>query len=100
MRGKNSKGFSLIELLVVVAVVCVFLIVLLPALQSARAAARRASCVDNLKQTGLAMQNYAQAFGSLPLSMTLGEGHGNGHSAFTEILPFEDQTPLFNAYNF
>jgi prepilin-type N-terminal cleavage/methylation domain-containing protein len=100
MRGKRQSGFSLIELLVVVAVIWVFLIVLFPALQSARAAARRASCVNNLKQTGLALHNYAQAFGSLPLSMTFGEGHGNGHSAFTEILPFEDQTPLFNGYNF
>ena len=79
MRGKRQMGFSLIELLVVVALICVFLTVLFPALQHARAAARRESCINNLKQVGLAMHNYLAAFTSFPLSMTFGEGHGNGH---------------------
>jgi prepilin-type N-terminal cleavage/methylation domain-containing protein/prepilin-type processing-associated H-X9-DG protein len=100
MRGKSQRAFSLIELLVVLAVVCVVLAVLLPAVQSARAAARRASCASNLKQVGLALHNYAQALGTLPLSMTFGEGTGNGHSAFTQILPFEEQAALYNSYNF
>ena len=84
----SQRGFSLVELLVVTAVICVSLAMLLPAVQSARAAARRASCVNNLKQIGLATHNYATVWESLPLSMTLGEGHGNGQSAFTGILPF------------
>jgi prepilin-type N-terminal cleavage/methylation domain-containing protein/prepilin-type processing-associated H-X9-DG protein len=100
MRGKSQSGLSLIEFLVVVALICVLLTLLFPALQHARAAARRESCVGNLKRIGLAMHNYSQAIGSFPLSMTFGEGHGNGHSAFTEILPFAEQVALFNAYNF
>jgi prepilin-type N-terminal cleavage/methylation domain-containing protein/prepilin-type processing-associated H-X9-DG protein len=100
MRGKRQRGFSLIELLVAVAVTCVFLAFLLPVLQQARAAARRASCVNNLKQIGLATQNYSTALGSLPLGMTFGDGHGNGHSAFMQILPFEELAPLYNSYNF
>jgi hypothetical protein len=73
---------------------------LLPAVQIAKAAARRASCVNNLKQIGLATLNYSSAFETLPLAMTLGEGHGNGQSAFTGILAFAEQVALFNAYNF
>ena len=99
MRPYNRSGFTLIELLAVVAISCILLVFLLPAVQSARAGGR-ASCVDNLKQMGLAMQNYGAAFGTLPASMIIGPGHGNGHSAFTGILAFEDQVPLFNAYNF
>ena len=100
MRRNNGRGFTLVELLVVVAVVCVLAALLLPAVESARAAARRASCVNNLKQIGLALHNYESAFDSLPLSMSIGEGHGNGHSAFTSLLAFTEQVPLFNGYNF
>jgi prepilin-type N-terminal cleavage/methylation domain-containing protein/prepilin-type processing-associated H-X9-DG protein len=100
MRGKKPTAFTLIEILVVVAVIGVLLAVLFPAVQSARAAARQASCANNLKQIGLSMLNYEAAMGSFPLSMSFGEGHGNGHSAFTAILPYEDLVPLFNAYNF
>jgi type II secretory pathway pseudopilin PulG len=100
MRRKKPTAFTLIELLVVGAAVCVLLAVLFPAVQSARAAARQASCANNLKQIGLSMHNYSQVFGSLPLGMSFGNGHGNGHSAFTAMLPFEDLVPLFNGYNF
>ena len=100
MRRTYPRAFSLVELLVVVAVICVLLAILFPAVQSARAAARRASCVNNLKQIGLALHNYATVWESLPLSMTLGEGHGNGSSAFAGILPFVELAPLYNMYNF
>ena len=100
MRQNNARGFTLVELLVVAAVVSVLIAVLLPAVQFARATARRASCVNNMKQIGLAMHNYESAFGTLPMSLTIGEGHANGHSPFALILPFEELAPLYNNYNF
>ena len=100
MRRTFPRAFSLVELLVVVAVVCVLLAVLFPAVQSARAAARRASCINNLKQIALAFQNYATVWNSLPLSMSIGTGHGNGGSAFAGVLPFAELAPLYNMYNF
>ncbi len=102
-NARPRRGFTLIELLVVIAIIAVLIALLLPAVQAAREAARRAQCVNNLKQIGLATQNYHDQLGSYPpgnLTITNGQWDGPwwGWSAF--ILPQIEQSPLYNAINF
>ena len=96
MIRRDRKAFTLIELLVVIAIIAVLIGLLLPAVQAAREAARRAQCVNNLKQVGLAMHNYHDTHGALPPG-TRGCCEGTWQ-AF--ILPYLEQTALGNAYNY
>ena len=93
-RNRRRSGFTLIELLVVIAIIGVLIALLLPAVQAAREAARRAQCTNNLKQIGLAMHNYHDSNKVFPLA------RAGGFSAHSRLLQYMEQRPLFDALNF
>lgn len=102
----RTRGFTLIELLVVIAIIAVLISLLLPAVQSAREAARRMACGNNLKQLGLAMHQYENAHGVLPPSVVLDTNSSGavtwfgGWSAQGRILPYLEQNNAFSGINF
>jgi len=109
MRVK--RGFTLIELLVVISIIAVLISLLLPAVQSAREAARRIQCTNNLKQMALALHNYVSATGAIPPGIDntvtyLGNTPPSQLSTWTAwsaqslLLPYVEQGPLYNAANF
>ena len=102
----RHRAFTLIELLVVIAIIAVLIALLLPAVQSAREAARRIQCTNNLKQIGLGLHNYHDALGAFPpglisrIDRATGDNAGPGWGWASMILPQLEQAPIFNAINF
>jgi len=100
-----QKGFTLIELMVVIAIIAVLIALLLPAVQQAREAARRSECKNKLKQLGLALHNYHDTYRRFPYSSSGYAGNGLtvigvSHTWSEFILPYIDQAPLFNQLDF
>jgi prepilin-type N-terminal cleavage/methylation domain-containing protein/prepilin-type processing-associated H-X9-DG protein len=97
----NRRGFTLIELLVVIAIIAVLIALLLPAVQSAREAARRAQCTNNLKQLGLAAHNYISINNVYPSQSIQNTTTWSWEPSWVAaILPMMEQTPMYNAINF
>ena len=95
-QSGHLHGFTLVELLVVIAIIGVLVALLLPAVQAAREAARRTQCSNNLKQMGLAIQNYVSVHkGYFPR----GSPGPSRHGLFTYMLPFFEEANIYGGVN-
>jgi len=97
-RSKPLHGFTLVELLVVIAIIGILVALLLPAIQSAREASRRMSCVNNLKQQGLALQNHLSARKHFPAAVIM-VGLDFQDNANVKLLPYLEQGALDSIYD-
>jgi prepilin-type N-terminal cleavage/methylation domain-containing protein/prepilin-type processing-associated H-X9-DG protein len=112
MRFARCRGFTLVELLVVIAIIGILVALLLPAIQAAREAARRAQCMNGLKQLGLAAHNYMSAkkdvlpgglfqqANSDPPAHTAGSGSYQSDSFFVYLMPYLEQQQVYDNWKF
>ena len=98
----RRHGFTLMELLVVIAIIAVLIALLLPAVQQAREAARRSQCKNNLKQIGLAIHNYVDAYRVVPPGACIdlnvsATGNNGSWGVHGRLLPYLEQASLYNS---
>ncbi len=99
----SPRGVHAVELLVVIAIIGILIALLLPAVQMAREAARRAQCSNNLKQLGLAVQNYHDSFNKMPYGARAqgnsATGYTWGNSFWVGLLPYAEGTAISQQWN-
>jgi prepilin-type N-terminal cleavage/methylation domain-containing protein len=99
-HSNTRRGFTLVELLVVISIIGILVALLLPAVQAAREAARRMSCGNNIKQMVLATHNYMDALQCMPPAVCMSPSGGGSWSVQARILPYVEQANLQNAIDF